>query len=89
MDSKEYLLLYTYTDENGYEERSYQYITGRENTFIFIRNMIESIDVLESKVIVTHLPVNEGITVYDFMKYIQLNFNQYIDDGFDIDSYNY
>lgn len=87
MDDKSYLLLYKYSDENGDDHRSYENLVGRENAFMFIKNMVEYIDLFESKIIASHLTVDGGITAYEFMTYIQNHFNEYITDGFDIDSY--
>lgn len=84
-EERKYLILYFGTDpDNGDEIKSFEIITGRTATYEFIKNMIDSIDIHESKVMTTHdMTYDEAGSVYLFMKAMQ----QFFVDGFDIADY--
>ena len=77
-EHKEYLICITFISDGDYE---WNIIKGRKNTYEYIKDMIEYIDVDESFVLVEHLTLDKRISVYKFMKYAQDSYN----DGFDID----
>lgn len=86
-EKRMYLVLYEGTDEEGNDLKSYEYIEGRTATFNFIKNMIDYIDICDSKVIAQNVKLIDAITVYQFMKHIQEN--ELVKDigSFDIDEY--
>lgn len=86
-ENKKYLLLYNFY-EDGEEYRTYEFITGRDNIYEFIKSMIldddTDLDVESSTVILSTSPVDSGISVYKFMKIME---KRYPDDNFCIDNY--
>ena len=84
-EEREYLLLYYATDERGEDIKSFEFLTGRTETYEFIKNIIESLDIHESKVIVETVTLKEMISVYEFMKHISMLLE---DTSFDIEDFN-
>lgn len=82
-EEKQYLLLYYGTFDNE-EVKSFEIREGRTATYVMIKDMIDYIDIYDSKVIVESVPFNEGVSVYQFMKYME----NFFSDGFDIEDYN-
>lgn len=83
-------LIYYYADDpdnnRGEKIKSFEEIKGRTKIYEFIKNMIEYIDIHESKVLVETLTLNDAVSVYDFMKVIS---QYYESDTFDIEDYNF
>lgn len=78
-----YVVLY-YSYEDGEEVKSFEILTGRTNAREFIKNMIDSIDIHESKILVETVAYEDALTVYQFIKEMEV----YYQDGFDIEDYN-
>lgn len=78
-----YVILY-YAHEDGDDVKSFEVIIGRTNTREFIKNMIECLDIHESKVLVETVPYEDAKSVYEFIKLMESFYN----DGFDIEDYN-
>ena len=86
-EERKYLVLYIATDGDGGEDiKSFEFITGRIATYKFIRNIIESLDIHESKVISEIATMGEMASVYEFMKHVSSIID--INDSFDIEDYN-
>ena len=80
-------------DNEGKRFRDWEVITGRQNAYDYIKNMLENeyvmIDVDSSKIIVSSdkVKVTDGISIYDFMKSMKEK-DKVIDySSFDIDDY--
>lgn len=87
-EERKYLVLYYASDEAGGEDiKSFEFITGRIATYKFIRNIIESLDIHESKVISESATLGEMISVYEFMKHVSSLIES--TDSFDIEDYNH
>ena len=84
-EERQYLLLYIASDDKGEDIKSFEFITGRTATYKFIKGIIESLDIHESKVLVETVTLKEIVSVYDFMKHI----SSLLEDNFDIEDYNY
>lgn len=98
-EKRRYILLLEGVAEDQ-EFKFFENITGRTAVRNFIVNMIETLDIHESKVLVIIEPDNKDgnvignddplvlnmISVYSFMRHIQ---NQDFGDSFDIEDYNY
>lgn len=86
-NKKKYLILYYMSNEED-EEKSWEITTGREETYKFIKDRIEYMDIHNSIVVSGTVTLNDAIeqdmTVYQFMK-LMMN---YFDDSFDIEDYN-
>ena len=79
-----YLILYITVDDEGNEDKSFQFIKGRSNVYEFVKSMAPIMNMYDSLILVEHLPLDEAITVYDFIKHVK----QFIpEDSFDIDDY--
>ena len=82
-EEREYLLLLTFYGETC----TFQGVVGRQETFDYLKAVIEDIDIGSSMVLAETVPFKDRITVYEFMKkcideeLIQNN------DGFDIEDY--
>lgn len=79
---KEYLLLMEYK-ETG--ENEYKFIIGRTETYKFIKDIIDELDIDESFVIVESVKIKDRITVYEFMR--MCKDRNLFDDDFDINEY--
>lgn len=79
---KEYLVLMQYR-ETG--ENDYKFIMGRTETYKFIKDIIDELDIDESFVIVETVNISSRITVYEFMRMCKER--KLFDDDFDIDQY--
>jgi hypothetical protein len=86
-ETKQYLVLYYATDEDDNDVKSFEICTGRTETFNFIKNMIESINIHDSLVLSENNTLKNIISVYEFMKYLRDNDLIY-DKTFDIEEYN-
>lgn len=80
-EAKQYLLLLFFNDENV--EKTFEIITGRENTYNFVKEKAGEIDIRKSHILVTGVPLEDINTIYAFMKAMEKNF----EDGFNIDDY--
>lgn len=81
------------TSEGGSRFRDWEIVTGRQNAYDYIKNMLEniyvSINVDTSKIIVNSdkVKVLNGLTIYEFMKAMK-DEDKVIDyTSFDIDDY--
>ena len=83
---KTYLILYIGTDEDGKDMKSFEVKEGRKEAFDFIKDIVEYIDIHESKVLTDNVSYNEAASVYEFMKYVSSIIEE---DSFDIEDYNY
>lgn len=83
---KTYIVLYIGTDEDGNDVKSFEVIVGREETFEFIKGMVEFIDIHESKVLTDNVTYDKAASVYEFMKYVASLLEG---NSFDIEDYNY
>ena len=85
-ESKKYLILFCFysSEEEGDNNRTYEIVTGRTNARQLIKNNIEDIDIHESKILVEGVVLEDMISIYEFMKHIEINYS----DGFDIEDYN-
>lgn len=83
-EERKFILLY-YTMIDGEEDKSFEEIIGRTKLREFIINMIECLDIHESKILADGVPFDECLTVYEFMKAMEIHYN----DGFDIEDYNF
>lgn len=82
-EKRTYVILY-YAHEDGDDIKSFEVIIGRTNTREFIKNMIECLNIHESKILVDTIPYEEALSVYEFMKAMEIHYS----DGFDIEDYN-
>lgn len=83
---KEYIVLYIGTDDDKQDIKSWEKFVGKdgkEDAFNFIKNMIEHIDIYESKVLVSNVTLSDALTVKEFMEYTSEEF----DPSFDINDY--
>jgi hypothetical protein len=65
---KQYLLLLYYTDEgNSDDNKTFEIITGRNDTFDFLFRNMESIDLLKSHVMSQTVSLEKAITAYSFI----------------------
>lgn len=83
---KEYLILIVGTDENGDEFKDFEFISGRDNAYFYIKGLVENIDLYESKIIAANDIVNNAKPVVKFMKYC-IDEGLIEDPGFDITDY--
>lgn len=82
-EKREYLILY-YSEIEDEEVKSFEIITGRKKAYEFVRSIIEYIDIHESKVLVSGATLENCKTVYEYMKLMEV----YFEDSFDIEDYN-
>jgi hypothetical protein len=88
-EKKEYLILIVGTDkENDSEFKDFRFVTGRTAAYEFIKGLVisETIDMVESKIIVEGQPIEKRKTAIEFMKYV-LDGGLIEDPGFDIEDY--
>jgi hypothetical protein len=89
-EEKQYILLYTdlgYGEEDSEEiPLRWEAVVGRTPAYENIKVNAAVIDIDKSLVLVDNVPVNEALTIRQFVNYIQnANYVEY--DGFEIDSY--
>lgn len=77
---KEYLVLYEYIEDKTTE---FTFITGRTQTYEFLKSIIDKIDLDNSYVIVESVKISDRITVYEFLK--MCKDRQLFNDDFDVD----
>lgn len=77
-----YIVLYVGNDDNS-DIKSFDVIKGRVSVYEHIKNLVDYIDCVQSKVIANGVDFDEAFSVYYFMKVMK----QYFDDGFDIEDY--
>ena len=94
---KMYLVLYVYTSQDGEDIRDFEFITGRQNTYDRIKELLiatedcEQLDAMKSLVFVDSpkIQISNRLNAYTFMKDMRLN-NKIVDDtSFDINDYYY
>lgn len=78
-----YLILY-YLEEDGKELQNFEIIKGRINAYTFLKDLVEVIDLKESKVLTDNVPLKDAISVYEFMKHVSELIE---DETFNIDDY--
>lgn len=83
---KRYILLMVTQNDNEEEEKLFEVITGRENAYNYLKNMIECMDIHESKVMGGTVSYDDALSVYQFMSWCQSN-GLIECDGFDIEDY--
>lgn len=81
-EEKMYILLYYLTDR-GEEIASFVVFIGRTAMYEYIQEIVENLDLYESKVLLEGVDITKSISVYEFMKVMEQHFN----DSFDIESY--
>ena len=90
---KTYLVLIDATDIESEEQyQEWRFIEGRQKAYDYIKGRIENhyitVDVHKSLIIVNSVKINEGISVYSFMK-VMKETEKVIDyTSFDIEDYN-
>lgn len=84
-EEKMYLVLVVF-NSNGSDvnECYFDFITGRTEVRSYIVCNIDELDIHESKILVEGVILENMISVYEFMKHVEIHFN----DGFDIEDYN-
>lgn len=91
-DGKRYLVLIVGVTEKGEDFKSFEFITGRQTVYDYIKGLITadreygSIDIHESAIVITSDPVETAKPIYDFMKAMVMS-GKIEDPGFDIDDY--
>jgi hypothetical protein len=65
---KQYLLLLYYLDENKADDKSFEIIMGRNETFKFLYENIDSVDLLQSHVMPQNVALDRAISTYSFMR---------------------
>ena len=91
---KTYLILIDAQEKDNDEIsfRDWQVITGRQEAYDYIKGMIEneyiSVDIHTSKIIVSTVKIEEGISIYYFMKSMKENEKVIDYTSFDIEDYN-
>ena len=83
-EEREYLVLLSFYEG---EQNTYQGIVGRQNTFDYLKSIIEAIDIGSSMVLAETVAFKDSITVYDFMKRCIEDDMVQNNDGFDIEEY--
>lgn len=80
------LLLITSHPESTDTPNTFEIIQGRDEVYKFIRDNIEDIDVVDSRIMVTHQSLEESITLLQFVRHIK---DEHLveDDDFDIMDY--
>lgn len=81
-EDRTYLVLY-YAEIDGKDEKSFEIIEGRTKTYDFIKSIAEYLDMIESKVLVNNVTLEDALSIYEFMKIMETHYN----DGFDIMDY--
>lgn len=82
-EKREYLILY-YSEIENEEVKSFEIITGRKEAYEFVKSIVEFVDIHESKVLVSNGTLENAKTVYEYMKLMEV----YFEDSFDIEDYN-
>lgn len=90
---KKYLVLIEATDIESEEQyQEWRFIEGRQNAYDYIKRRIEnhylSVDVHKSLIIVDSVKINEGISIYSFMKVMKESEKVIDYTSFDIEDYN-
>lgn len=86
-DEKRYILLMIIENDISEEEKIFEVITGRVNAYNYLKDMIECMNIYESKIMGGNVSYNDAISVYDFMSWCQ--YNELVKrDGFDIEDYS-
>lgn len=82
-----YLLLYYFVDDNGDESKTFEFIKGRTEVRerIIADLAVGDVDIHRSRVLVEKAPLEDSLTLYAFMKLIEVYFE---DKPFDIEAYN-
>lgn len=83
-EDKAYLILLVVGED---DEQVFQGVIGRQEAFEYIKQMVEIIDLDESKILSETTTFSEAISVYDFMKNCIVKDVVENPDGFDIDEY--
>lgn len=90
---KTYLILIDGIENDDAQQRyrDWDYVVGRQEAYDYIKNILESgyviVDINESKIIVDSLKINDGISIYEFMKAMKEK-DKIIDySSFDIEDY--
>lgn len=85
-ETKLYLILIIGFDEEGDEFRDFEFVTGRTAAYEYIRELVETIDLMASRIVVDTESISNTKPVAKFMKHVIDN--GLIDDpGFDIMDY--
>lgn len=82
-EEREYLVLLSFYNE----QNTFQGIVGRQDTFDYLKSIIETIDIGSSMVLAETVAFKDSITVYEFMKRCIEDGMVQNDDGFDIEEY--
>lgn len=83
-EEKKYLIFYIAIDDDGYEYKSFEMVTGRTAAYDFIKGMASSLNMHESMILVEGVPLEDATSVYNFIIHIK----QFMPpDSFDIDDY--
>ena len=85
-EQREYVLLLEY--HNNDLSNVFQGIIGRQETFDYIKSIIEEIDIEKSIILTETVQLKDALNIYEFMKECILNGTVINDDGFDIEEYN-
>lgn len=85
-EEKRYLILIVGTDEDGDEFRDFEFVTGRTAAYDYIKNLVEAIDLIESKIVVDSEKIGDMKPVLRFMRYV-LDSGLITDPGFDVMDY--
>lgn len=81
VEEKQYVLLLYFNEDE--REKTFEVFTGRSTTRDFIINNIESINVELSRVLVEDVPFKNSLSVFEFMRHIQI----FYEDKFDISEF--
>jgi len=65
---KQYLLLLHFIEDTNKEAKDFEIITGRKETFDYLLENIDSIDLTQSHVMSQNTPLENAITVYSFLR---------------------
>ena len=86
-EERYYLLLYYFIDDDGDESKTFEFIKGRTSVRerIIADLAVGDIDIHKSEILVEGAPLEDRISIYAFMKLIEIYFEN---DPFDIESYN-
>ena len=80
-ENKQYLILLYFVDDTV--EKTFEFITGRDHAYNYIKEKADEIDPLKSMILVTGVKLEDINSVRDFM----LKMSEYFNDGFNIDEY--
>jgi hypothetical protein len=65
---KQYLLLLFYNTSAEEEDKTFELITGRKETFIFLFENLDSIDHIKSHIVSQTVTIESAISTYSFMR---------------------